>query len=76
MQTLSGDKVVSGSVDCVIRIWDTNTGTCLSRMVGHVSPVLKLQLISNNKLVSVSAEEIKIWNLDNASCLKTLTNTA
>ena len=40
---LHGTKVVSGSRDATLRMWDVETGECLHVLVGHVAAVRCVQ---------------------------------
>ena len=40
---LHGNKVVSGSRDATLRMWDVETGECLHVLVGHVAAVRCVQ---------------------------------
>jgi len=35
LAVLSDGSLVSGSLDCTIKIWDTKTGDCLNTLSGH-----------------------------------------
>jgi WD40 repeat protein len=45
---LSNDKIVSGSMDCTIRLWDISTGSCLKTIVAHARWVWCLKVIVTN----------------------------
>ncbi|KAI8810185.1 WD40-repeat-containing domain protein [Cladochytrium replicatum] len=66
------DKIVSGSRDETIRIWDTNTGALRRILAGHTSSVLCLQY-SDNTLISGSSDATLIqWDLATSRVVRTL----
>ncbi len=69
---ISGGKLISGSFDNTIKIWDLNTNTCLATLQEHTDYVASLA-ISGDKLISGSFDNtIKIWDLNTNTCLATL----
>jgi len=58
-------KIISGSQDGVIRIWDLGTGTCNCVLNGHTGAVFSLCLdYSAQSLVSSALDEtVRVWNL-------------
>ncbi len=73
---LSYDLVASGSEDGEIRIWDVNKGTHVRRWQAHSKPIKSLILLPKQKyLTSLSiGKEIKIWNFDQGSLVRTLSS--
>ena len=83
-----GTKIISGSLDKTIKIWDANTGQCLKTLEGHSDCVLSVSFSPNGKyIVSGGSKEnpgkyfwsddkfvgeIKIWDANTGECLKTL----
>ena len=68
-------KVISGSEDKSIKIWDLNSSKCLQTLLGHTGVVSSLLLLKPNLdcLASGSIDKtIKIWSLTNFTCLFTL----
>ncbi|TKY85477.1 hypothetical protein EX895_005639 [Sporisorium graminicola] len=67
--TGTAGKLVSGSRDRTIRVWDVETGTCKHILKGHAASVLSLQY-DDQILVSVSSDgQVFVW--DFASILAT-----
>lgn len=58
-----GTKIISGSLDDTIKIWDANTGECLQTLVGHIEPVWSVAFSPDGtKIISGSLDHtIKIW---------------
>lgn len=65
-------RVVSGSRDATLRVWDINTGACLHVLVGHLAAVRCVQY--DGRLVVSGAYDymVKVWNPKNQECLHTL----
>lgn len=62
------DKLVTGSRDCNIRIWNTKTGICEVILKGHTKIVNNL-IVYQNLIISNSADKtIRIWKDD--LCIK------
>lgn len=57
-------KVITGSSDRKVMLWDANTGTLLNEFVGHTKPVFAIYF-DGNKLVTASEDKTaKEWNLN------------
>lgn len=55
---LTNFRVVSGSRDATLRVWDINTGTCLHILVGHLAAVRCVQY--DGKLVVSGAYDYQV----------------
>ncbi len=72
--TGTAGKIVSGSRDRTIRVWDVETGACKHILKGHTASVLSLQY-DDQILVSVSSDgQVFVW--DFASILATSATSA
>ena len=58
-----GTKIISGSRDKTIKIWDANTGECLKTLEGHSLDVNSVAYSPDGtKIISSSSDKtIKIW---------------
>ena len=65
-------RVVSGSRDATLRVWDVETGECLHVLVGHVAAVRCVQY--DGRLVVSGAYDytVKVWDPEREECLHTL----
>jgi WD40 repeat protein len=72
--SLPKNRIVSGSNDETIKIWDLDRGVCLKALTGHNHWVTSLIFIErDNSLVSGSYDNsIKIWEVNDFQCLKTI----
>eukprot|EP00842_Homolaphlyctis_polyrhiza_P003176 jgi/Hompol1/385/HPOL_005305-RA len=67
------DKIISGSRDDSIKIWDMKTGACRNTLYGHAASVLCLQY-NDRILVSGSSDaNIIVWDLATGSIIRRLT---
>ena len=63
---------MSGSLDTSIRVWNVESGACVSTLVGHQSLTSGMEL-RENILVSGNADStVKVWNIMTGQCLHTL----
>lgn len=66
-------RVVSGSRDASLRLWDIQTGQCLSIFLGHQAAVRCVQY--DGRLIVSGAYDylVKVWDAESEICLHTLT---
>jgi WD40 repeat protein len=61
---LSDGRIVSGSDDCTLKIWNLQTGKCDIIFRGHVGMVMCTAALSDGRIISGSTDKtLKIWNL-------------
>jgi WD40 repeat protein len=71
------NKLITGSHDSTIKIWNLETGECYKTLNEHNGWVTSVILSENNQLISSSVDQsIKIWDLDSYKCKITLNNDA
>lgn len=57
-----GDRFVSASNDCTLKIWDLSSGTLLETLQGHQSFIYDVAVLSNGDLVSTAEDRsVRIW---------------
>jgi WD40 repeat protein len=65
-------KIISGSWDKTLRIWDLSDGTCLKVLQGHTDSVNCVTVV-DGKIISGSYDKtLRIWDLSDGTCLKVL----
>uniref|UniRef100_A0A060SYU2 ARAD1A19756p n=1 Tax=Blastobotrys adeninivorans TaxID=409370 RepID=A0A060SYU2_BLAAD len=63
------DKIVTGSDDSTINVYDTNTGQLRCVLEGHVGGVWALQNAGPNMVVSGSTDRtVRVWNVAQQRC--------
>lgn len=69
IEKLTNDKIVTGSDDHRLRIYNSKSGLCIKLLNGHIC----FRVISNEKIISGSLDNtIKIWEVESNVCSKTL----
>ncbi|EGX49525.1 hypothetical protein AOL_s00078g14 [Orbilia oligospora ATCC 24927] len=62
------ERILTGSDDTNINVYDTNTGALLAKLEGHEGGVWALQY-HNNTLVSGSTDRtVRVWDIESAEC--------
>ena len=70
---LPDGRVVSGSDDCTLRVWDAATGQCLYTLEGHNEPVLWGAVLQDGRVVSGSRDNtIRVWDPVTGQCRQIL----
>jgi len=72
--SVDGQRIVSGSADNTVKIWDVATGSCVTTLQGHSNPVTSVCLsVDGQRIVSGSYDKtVKIWDVATGSCVTTL----
>ncbi|ORE10923.1 WD40 repeat-like protein [Rhizopus microsporus var. microsporus] len=70
-----GKRIVSGSSDNTLRLWETETGECLHVFEGHRSRIWDLSSTRQGDFVASASGDttVKIWSLKNKKDVMTLT---
>ena len=71
IEKISNYKIISGSSDSNIILWDINHKKNNKKLLGHKGPIIDLCYNdSQNILVSCSLDNIiKIWNMEELTCI-------
>jgi WD40 repeat protein len=69
--TPDGKKVVSGSADQTLRVWDLESGQCLATFEGHTGGVQAVAVTPDGKMIVSSSVDmtLKVWDLESGQCI-------
>ena len=60
----SGNLIISGSDDTMVRVWDKREGKCVGAFAGHVGGVTSVDSRDSHYLISNSKDQsIKLWDV-------------
>ncbi|KAJ3098279.1 SCF ubiquitin ligase complex subunit cdc4 [Phlyctochytrium planicorne] len=62
------DKIVSGSDDTTIHIYDTKTGQLRRKLVGHEGGVWALQYWKNSLVTGSTDRTVRVWDMETGRC--------
>ncbi|KAF2259255.1 hypothetical protein CC78DRAFT_621216 [Lojkania enalia] len=67
-------RLASASYDGTVKIWDANSGECLSTLEGHSSSVRSVAFSYDSARLASASDDgtLKIWDLSSGECLSTL----
>ena len=62
------DKIITGSDDTSINVYDTKTGALRARLEGHEGGVWTLEYRGNTLVSGSTDRTVRVWDLDKAKC--------
>ena len=69
-----GERFVSGSLDNLVRVWDTNTGELLRTLRGHTYSVYSVswhgECIVSGAIGTSTDDTVRVWDANTGECLK------
>ncbi len=65
-------KLISGSIDNLVKVWDLKTGQILITLKGHSEGITSLAFSSSGQyIVSSTIKEVRVWDAVTGECLYT-----
>ncbi|KAK7519555.1 WD40-repeat-containing domain protein [Phyllosticta citriasiana] len=64
------DKILTGSDDTNINVYDTKTGVLRNRLVGHEGGVWALQYWGNTLVSGSTDRSVRVWDIERGRCLQ------
>jgi len=65
-----GDKILTGSDDTKINVYDTKTGALRNRLEGHEGGVWALQYEGNTLVSGSTDRSVRVWDIKSGRCLQ------
>lgn len=65
------DKILTGSDDTNINVYDTKTGVLRSRLEGHEGGVWALQYDGNTLVSGSTDRSVRVWDIEKGKCVQT-----
>ncbi|KAK2074846.1 hypothetical protein P8C59_009020 [Phyllachora maydis] len=65
------DKIITGSDDTLIHVYDTNTGKLRTKLEGHEGGVWALQYEGNTLVSGSTDRSVRVWDIQKGICTQT-----
>lgn len=67
-------KIISGSTDGIIRVWDSKNGRCLQILNRHRGAIHSLSLSKKDDIFASASSDglVRVWRLENGKCISKL----
>jgi F-box and WD-40 domain protein CDC4 len=65
------DKIITGSDDTLIHVYDTNTGKLRTKLEGHEGGVWALQYEGNTLVSGSTDRSVRVWDIEKGICTQT-----
>jgi WD40 repeat protein len=69
---LPDGRIVSGSADRTLRVWDVESGASVATLHGHQGPVGAVAVLADGRIVSGARDNtLRVWSLESGTCTAT-----
>lgn len=65
------NRLITGSYDTTVKVWDTDTGNLVTTLAGHTRGVRCLRFDKQKVITGGLDATIKVWNLQTGQCIST-----
>ncbi|XP_031751960.1 proteasomal ATPase-associated factor 1 isoform X3 [Xenopus tropicalis] len=67
----SGQEVLSGGLDSLVKVWSVNDGSCLVTMKGHRGSILDIAVVADGQNVISSGQDgtARLWDSAQGACI-------
>ncbi|KAK3987968.1 WD40-repeat-containing domain protein [Cladorrhinum sp. PSN332] len=65
------DKIITGSDDTLIHVYDTKTGALRTKLEGHEGGVWALQYVGNTLVSGSTDRSVRVWDIKKGICTQT-----
>ncbi len=78
LATGSGQLLASGGHDCIVKIWNVDTGECLQTLQGHTEAAWSLSWRGDGQMLASGGFDstIRLWDIHTGECRQTLSGHA
>ncbi|SZF06105.1 unnamed protein product [Blumeria hordei] len=63
--------ILTGALDCTVRLWDVSTGLCLRTFFGHLEGIWALAADTLRVVTGAEDKLLKVWDIRSGRCEKT-----
>ncbi|MDR1949338.1 MAG: caspase family protein [Spirochaetaceae bacterium] len=72
-----GRRIVSGSYNDTVKVWDVETGVLIRTLSGHTSSVNSVAFSPDGRRIVSGSQDntIKVWNAENGTLIRTLSHS-
>lgn len=67
--------IITAETNYTARIWNTDTGNCITALTGHTGEIFALCVLASGRLVTAGDDNtVRVWHLDTINCLASFTH--
>lgn len=69
-----GSRLVSGSCDASVRVWDVVSGSCLHVLRGHKASISCLNILGDVLVTGSEDKSVRMWGMNSGQCMGSFTS--